>query len=302
LEAAQVYETALALLKDIRIHYPQWKSDAVAQTIRECEQALGAVREPERIPPSAALAIPAVLAPAAAAGAAAPAVVAPPAASAEAAPAAGAPSTAPFVGHAVSKKVHLASCEWAQKIQPSHRVYFNTYPEAAAAGFAACKVCKPDSGASGEAVSAPAAPSTGPASEAVSTAPFIGHKGTKKLHRSDCQYGSKISARNRVYFNTYPEAIAAGYIPCRTCKPDQSFSAAASEPPSSGVAAPPAPDVPAAASGAAESEYLTSGKAKAFHRPSCEWGKKIPADSLVKYATREEAIAAGKNPCKVCNP
>jgi len=296
LEAAQVYETALTLLKDIRIRYPDWKPEAVVQTIRECEESLAAVRSPEKLAPSATLAVPAVLAPVAAAAAPAlPAEAAP----AEAVAVGGAPSTAPLVGHSGSKKVHLAACEWAGKIQPAHRVYFNTYAEAAALGFAACKVCKPDSVASAEAISAPA---SAPAGEAASTAPFIGHKGSKKVHRSDCQYGSKISAANRVYFNTCPEAIGAGYAPCRTCKPDQSSAAAVSGPPPASVASPSAPEAPAAADGAVESEYWSSGKAKSFHRPSCEWGKKIPADSLVKYATRDEALAAGKNACRVCNP
>jgi hypothetical protein len=39
-----------------------------------------------------------------------------------------------------------------------------------------------------------------------------------------------------------------------------------------------------------------------FHRPDCRVAKTIKAENLVTYTTREEALAAGKRPCKACNP
>lgn len=137
-------------------------------------------------------------------------------------------------------------------------------------------------------VSVPAEAPAAAEAEAPSTAPFIGNKGSKKVHRASCQYGAKTSPGKRVYFNTYEEAVKAGYIPCKVCKPDL---AAAGE----GAAKTTAP---AAATG----EFLASAQGKAFHRTSCEWAKKISAANLVKYKTRDEAMAAGKKPCSGCTP
>ncbi len=137
-------------------------------------------------------------------------------------------------------------------------------------------------------ISAPAEAPAAAEAEAPSAAPFIGNKGSKKLHRASCQFGSKMSPGKRVYFKTYEEAVKAGYVPCKVCKPDL---AAGGEKSSKTTA----PD-------AAEGEYWASSQGKAFHRPSCEWAKKISAANLVKYKTREAALASGKKPCSSCNP
>ena len=39
-----------------------------------------------------------------------------------------------------------------------------------------------------------------------------------------------------------------------------------------------------------------------FHRADCKSAAKISAKNLVRYATRDEAIPAGKKPCHECNP
>lgn len=39
-----------------------------------------------------------------------------------------------------------------------------------------------------------------------------------------------------------------------------------------------------------------------YHRPSCRWAKKIRASKRVRYASRDEAMLAGKRPCNVCRP
>ena len=39
-----------------------------------------------------------------------------------------------------------------------------------------------------------------------------------------------------------------------------------------------------------------------FHRPDCKSAAKISEKNLVHYATRDEAIQAGKKPCAECNP
>jgi hypothetical protein len=53
---------------------------------------------------------------------------------------------------------------------------------------------------------------------------------------------------------------------------------------------------------AVESKFVASKNSKVFHKPDCQFALKILPKNLVSYATRDEAIAAGKRPCKTCNP
>ncbi len=53
---------------------------------------------------------------------------------------------------------------------------------------------------------------------------------------------------------------------------------------------------------AVESSYVASKNGQVFHKPGCQFAGKILPENLVTYSTREEAIAAGKRPCKRCNP
>ena len=48
--------------------------------------------------------------------------------------------------------------------------------------------------------------------------------------------------------------------------------------------------------------YVASSLRVPFHRPSCEWARKIDAANLQTFSSREEAIAAGHKPCKVRRP
>lgn len=174
-----------------------------------------------------------------------------------------------------------------------NRVYFNTYEEAVAQGYIPCKSCRPDLAADLSSVDT-APPAASQPMEA--GAKFVGSKNSKKVHLSTCRWAQKIKPRNLVYFSSYEEAVAAGREPCRTCKPDLAASTT-----SSSVTTAPASQA-AAAPEKAESEYWASGKGKTFHRPSCEWAQRISESNLVKYKTRDEAIAAGKKACKVCRP
>jgi hypothetical protein len=49
-------------------------------------------------------------------------------------------------------------------------------------------------------------------------------------------------------------------------------------------------------------KYVASKNSSVFHKPDCGSATRISQDNLVIYNTREEAIAAGKRPCKSCNP
>jgi hypothetical protein len=51
-----------------------------------------------------------------------------------------------------------------------------------------------------------------------------------------------------------------------------------------------------------ESNYVASKNSQVFHKPDCQSAQKILPENLVTYKTRDEAVAAGKRPCKRCNP
>jgi len=48
--------------------------------------------------------------------------------------------------------------------------------------------------------------------------------------------------------------------------------------------------------------YVASTNSGVFHRAGCKSAEKISAKNLVRFATRDEAIKAGKKPCHDCNP
>ncbi len=45
---------------------------------------------------------------------------------------------------------------------------------------------------------------------------------------------------------------------------------------------------------------LGSSDAKKYHKPSCQWAKKITKDNRVESASKVEAEKAGYAPCKTC--
>jgi len=48
--------------------------------------------------------------------------------------------------------------------------------------------------------------------------------------------------------------------------------------------------------------FVASRSSSVFHRPDCRWAQNISDDNRIGYATREEALQAGKRPCKSCKP
>lgn len=61
----------------------------------------------------------------------------------------------------------------------------------------------------------------------------------------------------------------------------------------------PTPQTVAAVSG---HPFIASRSSGVFHRPDCRWAQNITGDNRLGYKTREEAIQAGKRPCKSCKP
>jgi hypothetical protein len=61
----------------------------------------------------------------------------------------------------------------------------------------------------------------------------------------------------------------------------------------------PSPKAPQAAS---QYPFVSSTNSQVFHRPDCRWAQKIAGGNLIGYKSREEAVQAGKRPCKICKP
>lgn len=53
------------------------------------------------------------------------------------------------------------------------------------------------------------------------------------------------------------------------------------------------------ASGAA---FVSSKSSQVFHRTDCRWAQNIASGNLIGYNSRQEAVQAGKRPCKTCQP
>lgn len=57
-----------------------------------------------------------------------------------------------------------------------------------------------------------------------------------------------------------------------------------------------------AGQGGSNIHYVGNMNSKKFHRPDCEWAAKIAPGNRVYFATREEALGAGYEACRVCRP
>ncbi|MFH1370105.1 MAG: Ada metal-binding domain-containing protein [Planctomycetota bacterium] len=51
-----------------------------------------------------------------------------------------------------------------------------------------------------------------------------------------------------------------------------------------------------------QSTFVASKNSKVFHKPGCPFAQQILPKNLVTYSSKNEAVAAGKRPCKSCNP
>jgi len=48
---------------------------------------------------------------------------------------------------------------------------------------------------------------------------YVGSRNSNKYHYTWCKWAQKVKPSNKVVFNSAQEAIQAGYIPCKVCKP-----------------------------------------------------------------------------------
>jgi hypothetical protein len=59
---------------------------------------------------------------------------------------------------------------------------------------------------------------------------------------------------------------------------------------------------PPAGSTAPVAGFIASKTSSIFHKSDCRWAQSISTENLVSYRKRDEAVRAGKRPCKQCNP
>ena len=48
---------------------------------------------------------------------------------------------------------------------------------------------------------------------------YVGSKNSTKYHYTWCKWAQRIKPDNKVVFNSAKEAVDAGYVPCKVCKP-----------------------------------------------------------------------------------
>lgn len=48
---------------------------------------------------------------------------------------------------------------------------------------------------------------------------YIGNRHSHKFHYASCSYVPHMSDHHKVYFESRAEAIEAGYVPCKVCRP-----------------------------------------------------------------------------------
>ena len=130
---------------------------------------------------------------------------------------------------------------------------------------------------------------------------YVLNTNTKKFHRPDCSSVSSMKSKNR-YDSTqsYEEITAAGYVPCKNCKP-QPVSGSASTTNTRSASA--AVSVSSASQQNTEVTYVLNTNTKKFHLPGCSsvsaMKQKNRSDTSMSY---EEVIRQGYEPCKKCNP
>ncbi len=51
-----------------------------------------------------------------------------------------------------------------------------------------------------------------------------------------------------------------------------------------------------------ECNFTASKVSEVFHKPDCQWAKEIREWNRQCFSTREDAVRAGKRPCRICRP
>ena len=48
---------------------------------------------------------------------------------------------------------------------------------------------------------------------------YIGNSNSHKFHYASCRYVNRMSETHKIFFESRDEAIDAGYVPCKVCRP-----------------------------------------------------------------------------------
>ena len=56
-------------------------------------------------------------------------------------------------------------------------------------------------------------------SSSSSGATYWASSNSGKFHKPSCEWGQKISSKNKVVFHSRDEAVSSGYVPCQVCSP-----------------------------------------------------------------------------------
>ena len=48
---------------------------------------------------------------------------------------------------------------------------------------------------------------------------YVGSAKSNKYHYPSCEWAAKINPKNLVTFKSAKEALGAGYVPCKVCRP-----------------------------------------------------------------------------------
>lgn len=151
------------------------------------------------------------------------------------------PASTTYVLNTNSKKFHKPDCDSGSKMSAKNMKFSkDTAADVIAAGFVACKICRPDAGIAvsdpkKENVTQPATVEqpvmeqpvvvepvvpVAPPEPVVTGSAYVLNKNTKKFHYPSCSSVGDMSPKNRLdVVLSRDEIIGQGYVPCKRCNP-----------------------------------------------------------------------------------
>lgn len=143
---------------------------------------------------------------------------------------------------------------------------------------------------------------------------FIGNVMFGIYHKEDCEWVKKIPPGRRAKFNSLDEAEDKNYNPCHVCFPqdgqpketktipkptdaDKSKQSVSSSTQTQTlqITQPPPQPKPVV-------KFVGNRLLGIYHKPECEWAKKIPQGKLIKLYSEDEAKKENYRRCHVCAP
>ena len=117
---------------------------------------------------------------------------------------------------------------------------------------------------------------------------FVCNTNTGKYHLPSCSSVEKIQSQNISYLSCTEDKIPTNYEPCSICLKDSTSPNRAPQ---------------SSATDDTEFNYVLNTNTKKFHSPACKSVANIKAENYATFTgTRDDAIAAGYDPCGNCKP